>query len=220
MSLDIKNFTEIVISVIIVIILSFSEGSAHEGQHMHNEGKQTRVEPSGSTYQLPVINSASDFVLVDRSGERVSLKNLKEKIKIVNFIYTSCPTSCPITLGKLFKLQEILIKKGLLREKVEMISITLDPERDNLEKLKKYANGFNADSNGWLFLRGTKEKTEKVLSDYDIWTKRLEDGTIDHVMRIYLIDDKDRIREIYNLAFLQPELVVRDIEMILLRLNI
>ena len=55
-----------------------------------------------------------------------------------------------------------------------------------------------------------------MLSDYDIWLKKLEDGMIDHVMRIYLIDGKDRIREIYNLAFLQPELVVRDIEMILI----
>jgi hypothetical protein len=56
----------------------------------------------------------------------------------------------------------------------------------------------------------------KVLSDYDIWSKRLEDGTINHVMRVYLVDSNDRIREIYNTAFLQPELVVRDIEMILI----
>jgi cytochrome oxidase Cu insertion factor (SCO1/SenC/PrrC family) len=55
-----------------------------------------------------------------------------------------------------------------------------------------------------------------VLSDYDIWSKRLEDGTINHVMRVYLVDSNDRIREIYNTAFLQPELVVRDIEMILI----
>jgi cytochrome oxidase Cu insertion factor (SCO1/SenC/PrrC family) len=55
-----------------------------------------------------------------------------------------------------------------------------------------------------------------VLSDYDIWSKKLDNGTIDHVMRVYLVDRKDRIREIYNLGFLQPELVVRDIDMILI----
>jgi protein SCO1/2 len=191
------------------------EVNAHKEEHRHNEERQTRIKSSGSSYKLPVINSARDFSLVNLKGERVSLKDLQGKIKIISFIYTSCPDACPIVTGKLSKLQEILKREGLLGEKVEIISISLDPEYDTVEKLRKYAEGFKAENNGWLFLRGTEEETKKVLSDYDIWVKRLDDGTIDHVMRVYLVDGEDKIREIYNLAFLQPELVLRDIETIL-----
>jgi hypothetical protein len=50
-----------------------------------------------------------------------------------------------------------------------------------------------------------------VSSSYGIWTKDLPGGRIDHMMRAYLIDGEDNIREIYNLAYLHPELVVNDV---------
>jgi protein SCO1/2 len=214
MILNIGSFINLLI--LMVVILFPLKINAHEGEHKHAEEKQERVKTSGSPYQLPVINPAPDFELVDIKRERVNLKDLEGKINIINFIYTSCPDVCPIVTGRLSRLQEVLRKEGLLGDKVEIVSISLDPERDTPEKLRKYAKGFKAESNGWLFLRGTEEETKKVLSDYDIWIKKLDDGTIDHVMRVYLVDGKNRIREIYNLAFLQPELVVRDIKMILI----
>lgn len=201
--------------ILIGVTLFPLQVNAHKGEHKHSNDEQARIKQSGSPYKLAVINPAPDFTLANLKGEKVSLKKLEGKIKIINFIYTSCPDACPIVTGRLSKLQEILREEGLLGEKIEMISISLDPERDTPEQLEKYAEGFKAETNSWVFLRGTEKETKKVLSDYDIWTKRLEDGTIDHVMRVYLVDSKDRIREIYNLAFLQPELVVRHIEMIL-----
>ena len=217
MIFNIRNSINLLVLVIMIFMLPALGANAHKKEHNHKGEKQTGIEPGSSTYQLPVINPAPDFELVDLKGEGVSLKDLKDKVKIINFIYTSCPDVCPIVTGRLLKLQEILREEGLLGQKIEMISISLDPERDTAEQLINYAEGFKAETNSWVFLRGSHEQTKKVLSDYDIWTKKLEDGTIDHVMRVYLVDTKDRIREIYNLAFLQPELVVRDIEMILIQ---
>ena len=216
MILNIRNFINLLILAIMIFISPAIEASAHKGEHNHNGEKQTGIEPGGGTYQLAVINPAPDFTLIDLKGEKTSLRDLNGKVKIINFIYTFCPDVCPITTGKLLKLQNMLRKERLLGKKVEIISISLDPKRDTSEQLKKYANGFKADGDGWLFLRGTEGQTKKVLKDYDIWSKKLADGTIDHVMRVYLVDGEDRIREIYNLAFLQPELTLRDIEMILI----
>ncbi|MGH7793149.1 MAG: SCO family protein, partial [Thermodesulfobacteriota bacterium] len=184
MILNIRNFINLLILVTMISILPAIEANAHKEEHNHKEEKQTGIKPGGSTYQLAVINPAPDFTLVNLKGEKTSLKNLNGKIKIINFIYTFCPDACPIVTGRLSKLQEILREQRLLGETIEMISISLDPERDTSEQLKKYANGFKADGNGWLFLRGTKEQTKKVLKDYDIWSKKLDDGTIDHVMRV------------------------------------
>jgi protein SCO1/2 len=209
-----RGFIRLLILIILVFIFSLSV-IAHKGEIQQSQNKQPEIKPSGSHYQLPIINPAPDFVLVDLNGKRVSLKDLQDKIKVVNFIYTSCSSTCPIVTRRLSSLQQVLKRKGLLGERVKIISISLDPERDTTRQLKRYADGFRADSDSWLFLRGTLKQTKKVLSDYDIWVEKADDGTIDHVMRVYLIDGKNRIREIYNLAFLQPRLVIRDIEMVL-----
>jgi protein SCO1 len=213
--LNLRDFINLLILVVVVFFFPL-QANAHKEEQNHSEEKQAGIKPGGDLYKLAVIKPAPDFVLVDLKWERTSLKDLQDKIKIINFIYTSCPDACPIVTGRLSSLQGILKRDGLLGEKVEIVSISLDPKRDTAQQLKKYADGFKADGDSWLFLRGTEEQTKKVLSDYDISIKKLDDGTIDHVMRVYLIDGKDRIREIYNLAFLQPELVVRDIEMILI----
>lgn len=214
MVLNLRVFINLLILIVAVFLFPLHV-NAHKKEQNHNEEGQERIKSSGRLYQLAVIKPAPDFALVDLKGERLGLKDLKDKIKIVNFIYTSCPSMCPIIIRRLSSLQQVLKRERLIGEKVEIISITLDPERDTVQKLKNYADGFRAGGDGWLFLRGTVEQTKKVLLDYDIWVKKLEDGTIDHVMRIYFIDGKNRIREIYNLAFLQPELVVRDIEVVL-----
>lgn len=213
----IKNdFIKVISPIILVFILLPIQVNAYKGEKHHGKEKQAAAKPSGSTYKLAVINPAPDFTLVNLEGKETSLKDLDGKVKIINFIYTSCPDTCPIVTGRLSRLQGVLREGGLLGEKVEIISISLDPERDTAERLKMYAAGFKADGKSWLFLRGTKEQTKKSLSDYDIWSKRLDNGIIDHVMRVYLVDGENMIREIYNLAFLQPELVLRDIEMILI----
>jgi protein SCO1/2 len=213
--LNLRAFINLLILVALGFLLPIEVDAQKEEQN-HSQGEEKAdIKQSGSPYQLAVINQAPDFVLVDIKGQRVSLKDLKDKIKVISFIYTSCPDACPIVTARLSRLQAILKKEGVLGEKVRIVSISFDPDRDTERQLKRYADGFKANSDSWLFLRGTQEQTKKVLSDYDIWLKKLDDGTIDHVMRVYLVDGKDRIREIYNLGFLQPELVIRDIEMVL-----
>ncbi len=214
MVLNIRSLNNLAFQIFLAFVFPLLVNAHDEGQS-HSAVEQAGIKHNGSHYDLAVINQAPDFVLVDLKGERVSLKELQGKIKIINFIYTSCPDACPIVTERLSRLQEALRKEKLLGGRVEIISISIDPTRDTEKQLKRYADRFKANRDSWLFLRGTQEQTKKILSDYDIWLKKLDDGTIDHVMRVYLVDGKDRIREIYNLAFLQPELVVRDIEMIL-----
>lgn len=203
---------------------AFSAGDRHVGHHegaAHGEAAsapppETLVPESGEgKYTLPVIGPAAGFRLTDLGGNEVTLEDLGGKIKIVTFIYTSCPDTCLLATGVLSRLQGILRDEGLLGSKVKLASITFDPERDTPGRLGEYAEGFGAESGNWLFLRGTPAETKAVLSGYDVWTKNLPDGRIDHVMRVYLIDGAGNIREVYNLAYLHPELVVNDINAIL-----
>lgn len=191
------------------------DGAAREKTGAAPQQKAAPANPGEAAYSLPVIEPAADFRLTDLDGKEVTLKDFGGRVKIITFIYTSCPDACLLATGTLSRLQGILRDEGLLGEKVKIASISFDPGRDTPERLREYAEGFGADPENWLFLRGTDAETKAALSGYDIWTKNLPDGRIDHVMRVYLVDGEDRVREIYNLAYLQPELVVNDINAVL-----
>jgi protein SCO1/2 len=98
---------------------------------------------------------------------------------------------------------------------VHMLSVTVDPKTDTAEVLSKYAAQFNADGSGWRFLRESPEKLDPVLKAYDEWTKLLPKGDLDHPARVYLIDQRGNIREIYSLAFFNEKQALLDIKALL-----
>ena len=97
-------------------------------------------------------------------------------------------------------LQKRLRAAGLSPERVTLVSITVDPERDTREVFARYGKAFGAGRDGWLFLTESPERMRLVLKSYDEWTKQYPNGEIDHPARLHLIDARGRVREIYSLA--------------------
>jgi protein SCO1/2 len=95
------------------------------------------------------------------------------------------------------------------------VSITVDPERDTAAALAEYAARFGAVDPNWRFLREQPPQLRPVLAAYDEWTRPLPDGDIDHPARVYLIDRRGDIREIYALSFFDERQVYLDIEALL-----
>ena len=96
-----------------------------------------------------------------------------------------------------------------------MISVTVDPKTDTAEVLARYAKAFNANPPAWTFLRETPENIKSMLDAYDEWTKRVADGDLDHPARVYLVDRKGNIREIYSLSFFDERQAFLDIQALL-----
>ncbi len=82
---------------------------------------------------------------------------------MVNFIFTTCNTICPIMSGTFARVDKELAK---INKKVELISITIDPEFDTPKVLKEYANKFNS-SNQWKFYTGTREDIIKLQTAFN-----------------------------------------------------
>lgn len=101
---------------------------------------------------LDVFGTVPDFSLIERSGRQVGLLDLAGKVWITNFIYTHCPDTCPLQSAEMAKLQADFAEEKVLR----LVSITVDPERDNPEVLSQYAKRYGADPERWLFLTGEK----------------------------------------------------------------
>jgi protein SCO1/2 len=161
---------------------------------------------------LSVIRPAPDFTLHDPDGRPVRLGDLRGRVVVVSFVYTRCADACPILTGQLARLQARLGRDG---ERVRLLTITVDPERDTAPVLAAYARRFGADPRRWRFLGDAGERLAPVLAAYGEWTRPLPDGTLDHPARLYLIDGGGRIREIYALGFFDERQALLDIRALL-----
>ncbi len=166
--------------------------------------------------RLAVIRTAANFTLTTQSGQSLRLFELKGKVLLVSFIFTTCSGSCPATTHRMGQVQEALKERGLLKGgRVRLLSISLDPARDTAEVLRNYMRLYDADPAAWSFLTGPREQVEKAIAAWGMWAHPVPNGQLDHPSRVFLVDHKGRIREIYNLSYLKAPWVVEDIELLL-----
>lgn len=156
---------------------------------------------------LSLIRQAPDFTLRDLNGEAVTLSALRGKPVLVAFIYTGCPSACPLLSARMARLQARL---AAARIPAAFVSVSVDPG-DDARTLAAYAKRFGAKP-GWHFVRGEAA----VLSAYEEWTARAASGEIDHPARLHLVDAQGRVREIYSLAFFDEEQAFLDIKALFL----
>ena len=164
---------------------------------------------------LSVIARAPDFALRDTQGSTVRLSDYRGRVVLLAFVFTSCPGVCPLISRQMSALQAGLKEAGLFGKQANLLSVTVDPETDTAKVLAEYAQKFDADPAGWRFLRETPAKTKPVLKAYDEWTRQVPKGELDHPARVYLIDQKANIREIYSLAFFNEKQALIDMRALL-----
>ncbi len=160
---------------------------------------------------LADIGPAPAFKLTDQDGQPFDSARLRGRVALVSFVYTTCGGVCPATTHKLYRVQEALKQAGLWNDRVQFVSITLDPERDTSGVLKNYATTYDADTAAWHFLTGPPADIQEVIHAWGMWARRNDEGVLDHPSRIFLVDANGRQREIYSLEFLEAGSVVADI---------
>ncbi len=150
----------------------------------------------GSAITSP--QAAPDFTLTDHNGQPFRLSTQKGKVVLIYFGFTSCPDACPTTLGNLARVRRDL---GADAAHVQVVMVSLDPERDSAEVLKNYVTAFDAT---FLGLRGTQEELAPILKAYGVTAikRRLPNSalgyTIDHSIYTYVIDPAGRLRETFS----------------------
>jgi protein SCO1 len=141
-----------------------------------------------------------DFSLVERSGKRVNLRDLRGKVWVADFIYTTCKDTCPLQSAEMSKLQD---EWGATPD-LKLVSFSVDPDRDTPQVLSSYALNFTADANRWLFLTGDKDQISRLiqegfrLSAAPVTESGSKDQVILHSPRFVLIDKETEIRGYYD----------------------
>ena len=160
---------------------------------------------------VPRGDPAPPFALTDQDGNPLSLADLRGKAVLLDFIYTNCPGPCPILTGLHVEVQRAL--DPAVRDRVRIVSVSLDPLTDTPTVLREYARKRGADTANWSFLTGSPEAVDAVLKDYGVGSARQSDGTIAHLVVTFLIDGEGRIVQRYiGLEGHDPKQVAADLE--------
>lgn len=157
------------------------------------------VEPAGD---LPVLGQISEFELLERSGMMYTRKDLAGQVWVADFFFTSCAGICPMMSNQMARLQEALV--GV--DGVKLVSISVDPERDTPERLRRYADRYKADPARWWFLTGDKTVIYKLaresfrlgVEETPPEERTAETEDVLHSSKFVLLDRAGRIRGYYD----------------------
>ncbi len=137
-----------------------------------------------------------EFTFVSQDSEKIGRSEMEDKITIVDFFFTSCPSICPIMSTEMERVDDVFRDE----ERVQIYSISIDPEYDNPDVLQKYAERHNA-SDSWHFLTGNKSETYNLARCGFIIPAIDGQGVPEdfiHSDKFVLIDEEGRIRGYYS----------------------
>lgn len=138
-------------------------------------------------------NFGGDFTLTDFDRKPFHLSDLKGKVVLLYFGYTTCPDACPFTLSKIRRVYNILGKKS---KNVQTVFVSVDPERDTPELLKKYLSYYKL---GTIGVTGTPEEVATAARLYDVKYEKVDSNSaagylMDHTTTTFLIDPAGKVR--------------------------
>lgn len=167
---------------------------------------------------IRIYREAPEFELTDQDNKRVSLSDFKGKFVLISWGFTNCPDICPLILSKL---SEVGKELGDRRDSVQVLFITIDPERDTPTRLKSYVPSFDS---SFIGLTGTPEEIKEVVSDYNAFFIRHPEvygrGEFDtwnsyqmsHTTNIHLVDKYGRLLFYYPYDKLNSHNIAEDIK--------
>ncbi|MCY7422934.1 MAG: SCO family protein [Chitinophagaceae bacterium] len=179
----------------------------------------------GKTTTDTIWHKTENITLVNQLGDTVSLYDIQNKVIVADFFFTRCPSICPTLTRNMEKMQQSFShynegRRVIDSSIVHFVSFSIDPERDTVPALKKYADRFGIDHDNWWMLTGPKKKI------YDFALNEVKLGMVDgegvdtsfiHSQKIVLIDKDHIVRGYYNgLDTLELSVLARDIALLML----
>jgi cytochrome c peroxidase len=176
--------------------------------------------PAPGTYELPPIDTVQDHAVLDADGDETTLGALVgDRLAVVSFVYGSCAdaTGCPLSTGALHRLDRLLAQDAALARDVALVTVSFDPARDTPARMAEMRR-LHAPETDWQFVT-TRDQTmlRPLLDDFGqpIAELRHADGTptgvFRHVLKVFLVDRARRVRNVYSVGFLHPQLVLNDL---------
>jgi protein SCO1/2 len=137
---------------------------------------------------LPVFGDVPEFALTDQAGRTVTKRDLIGSVWVADFIYTGCATACPALTQRMAQ----------LKPAARLVSFSVDPEVDTVERLRAYSERFGADPASWSFLTGPVEDVKRTVSEGFKLSAQKVDADVFHSEKLVLVDAQGKIRGYFD----------------------
>jgi protein SCO1/2 len=176
-------------------------------------GACTPGKPSFKSVDITGADFGRELRLTDHAGRARTLADFKGKVTVVFFGFTRCPDVCPSTLAELKLVKEKLGKDG---DRLQVLFVTVDPERDTPELLAKYVPAFDP---SFLGLYGDAEATARTAKEFKVFYQKVpgsspDNYSVDHTAASYVYDPQGRLR-LFVKHGQGPDALVHDVKLLL-----
>lgn len=170
-------------------------------------------KPQFANADLSLADFGKDFALTDHNGKPRTLADFRGKAVVIFFGYTQCPDVCPTTMTGMAEAMKLL---GVDAAKVQVLFVTVDPERDTPQLLAQYVPVFNP---GFLGLYADAQTIARTAQDFRVFYKKQSGSTpttytVDHSAGSYVYDPQGRLR-LYIKHGEKPEVIAKDLKLLI-----
>ncbi len=184
--------------LLIASILTLIACDSNSGKKLPIVGERQLVEKNvdGKKIIDTVFHKVGNFSFLDQEGKNITEKNVEGKVYVADFFFTSCPTICPTVKAQMKRIHSKYKKK----EDFLMLSYTIDPKRDTVDRLAWYAKKLNVEPGNWHFLTGSYKNLTKMAAEYLLSAQEDPNspGGFEHSGYIALVDRNRHIRGFYD----------------------
>ncbi len=177
--------------------------------------------PEPGSYALPPIDRVGQHALLGVTGRAEPLLRIAPgELALVSFVYLSCNEACPLSTALLHQLDRALAERPEIAERVELVTVSFDPRRDPPPAMAALRARM-APKGRWRFLTARDAASLRpVLADFGqdaVWVPGEGDApdALRHVLKVFLVDARGDVRQIYSTGFLDLRLVLADLETLL-----
>ncbi len=181
--------------------------------------------PEAGSYLLPPLGQAANGQVLTTKNTGVELYDLMgDKIVLLSFIYSTCSdvNGCPLATAVFHKIKRKLENEPQLSNQLRLLTLSFNPEHDTPKVMENYGKGLQSSSLDWQFLTTRSEQELlPILQHYRQSIQKIVDeegrstGAFSHILRVYLIDKKKKIRNIYSVSFLHADTLINDVKTLL-----
>lgn len=196
---------------------------AAHAQPLARPPTQDFVPPAPGSYALPAIQDAADgWVLEGNWLPRRLSRYTHGAITLLSFVYTYCsdPIGCPLAYATFDAVKRKVLADPTLRGRVRLVSLSFDPDNDTPDAMQAYGAANATDPRlPWHFLTTYSARwLAPILADFgqdvevEVDSRGAPTRMRTHMLKVFLLDARGRVREIYSVAFLHPQVILNDIK--------
>jgi len=178
--------------------------------------------PAPGSYRLPRLFAAPDGEVLDPQGRRLRLSQvLAGRLSVVSFIYTYCrdPVGCPLAWRALDDVHAALLRDAALARQAQLVTISFDPSNDTPQQMRQFGGERIDDPRvrWWFLTTASVPRLLPLLEGFgqdvsvEVDARGRPTRTLNHLLKIFTVDARRQVREVYSVATLAPQAIVNDL---------